>query len=373
MKSYIQSIFILLFAFSLSAQNKTEKNLFVGTFTSEGAEGIYLCRFDVISGKIALQKVFKGIDNPSFLEISPDRNYLYAVSRPETGAEKEGGFVQAYRINSEGELQFINKQSSNGKDPCHIDVTPDGRHVAIATYGSGTISFYSINTSGGLNKASTTIQNQGSGPNPTRQKAPHAHSVLFSPDGHQLFSADLGTDHLNIFDLKEEKIIPSKQQPYVKLTPGSGPRHFTFHPDSKTIYVINEINSMITVLQKTGKKWQEQQNISTIPEGYTGANSCADIHVSADGSYLYGSNRGHNSIAVYQINKKSKQLKWIASVSTLGEWPRNFILSEDGKFLIAANQKSGNITVFKINPNNGIPEYTGNEVKLPAPVCLVIQ
>ncbi len=373
MKINILFLLIVLLSLSLSAQNNEERNLFVGTFTSEGAEGIYLCHFNSESGEIALKNIFKGIDNPSFLEISPDRNHLYAVSRPDNEVDQSGGYVQSYHINKGGELQFINKQSSHGKDPCHIDVSPDGRFAAIATYGSGTVSLYSINTNGGLNEASITIFNQGSGPNPSRQKAPHAHSVLFSPDGSQLFSADLGTDLLSIFDLKEDKIISAKQQSNVKLTPGSGPRHFTFHPDSKTIYVINELNSMITVLKKKDNKWEEQQTISTIPEGFTEANYCADIHVSADGSYLYGSNRGHNSIAVYEIDKKTKQLDWITSVPTQGEWPRNFILSEDGRFLLAANQKSGNITVFKINPKSGIPEFTGNEIKLPSPVCLVIQ
>jgi 6-phosphogluconolactonase len=278
--------------------------------------------------------------------------------------------VEAYKIDSDGELHFINKQPSNGADPCHIDVSHDGKFTAIATYGGGTISLYGINPDGSLSSADITIKFEGTGFNSSRQKTPHAHSVLFSPGNRQLFSADLGTDRLNIFDIKNKKLEYAGQS-HVNLAPGAGPRHFTFHPDSKTIFVINELNSTITVLKKTARKWQEQQTVSTLPKGFSGDNYCADIHVSADGKYLYGSNRGHNSIAVYKVDAKTKKLEWVTSVSTHGTWPRNFILTSDGKFLLAANQKSNNITVFSINPENGIPKFTGNEVIIPAPVCLV--
>ncbi len=372
MKKRILFLFYAFIAFSLSSQEIEEKKLFVGTFTSEGAEGIYLCLFNETSGNITLQKVFSGIDNPSFLQISPDRNFLYAVIRPVGESGRSNGYVHAYKIEPGGDLQFLNKQSSNGADPCHIDISPDGNFTAIATYGSGTVSLYKINKDGSLSIAGPTIKNEGSGPNPSRQKAPHAHSVLFSSDGKQLFSADLGTDRLNIYDVKDGRLMPASQS-HIKITPGAGPRHFSIHPDSKTIYVINELNSTITALRKTGKKWKMFQTISTVPDGFIGDNYCADIHVSADGRFLYGSNRGHNSIAVYSIDPKSKRLDWVTAVPTKGEWPRNFTLSRNGNFLLAANQKSGNITVFKINPENGIPEFTGKNIQLPSPVCLVFQ
>lgn len=372
MKNITAICIIVLLSLSLTAQNNDVVNLYIGTFTSEGSEGIYHCTFDESTGDIALQKVFKGIDNPSFMQISPDRKYLYAVTRPSAEIEKSGGYVQAYRIGKSGELRFLNKQVSHGNDPCHIDISPDGKYTAIATYGGGTVSLYKINQDGSLNMASSTIKIEGSGPNKSRQTAPHAHSVLFSHKGDQLFSADLGTDRINIFDLKSEKLVPARQS-HLKLAPGAGPRHFKFHPDGEAIYVINELNSTVTVFTKSEKGWKEEQTLSSLPEEFEGTSYCADIHISNDGQYLYGSNRGHNSIAVFRIKENQNRLDWVTSVSTQGDWPRNFTLSPNGKFLLAANQRSGNIAVFKINPENGIPEFTGKEVKIPSPVCLVFR
>lgn len=372
MKKLLTIIQLFVFILSVHAQNQSESTLFAGTFTSEGAEGIYVCRFDNQSGKLSLQKVFKGIDNPSFLTLSPDRQYLYAVTRPAAAVEPSGGYVQSYRIDAENDLHFINKQVSNGADPCHIDITTDGKKVAIATYGGGTVSVYQVSPNGSLNKADITINNTGSGPNKQRQTAPHAHSVLFTPDDKQLFSADLGTDKISIFDVSDGKII-SANQSYLALEPGAGPRHITFHPDARTLYVINELNSTITVFRKSRKKWKQQQAISTLPDDFTGESFCADIHVSPDGQYLYGSNRGHNSIAVFAIDNKTKKLSLKTTVHTEGDWPRNFTISPDGKFLLAANQRSGNVTVFKLNAETGVPEFTGNELKIPAPVCLVFK
>lgn len=370
MKKLIVLFLLLASIISGIAQDGEGKTFYVGTFTSEGAEGIYQCSFDRSTGKISLQKVFKGIDNPNFLTLSPDGQYLYAVTRPDVGVEPAGGYVQAYRIDNNGGLEFLNKQISYGDDPCHIDITADGKLIAIATYGGGTVTVFPVASEGSLEERGITIHGSGSGPNEARQKAPHAHSVLFTADGKQLFSADLGTDKISIFDVKNGKIISARQS-YLKLKPGAGPRHITFHPDEKTLYVINELNSSITAFKKGGRKWKELQTISTLPEGFEGENYCADIHVSADGRYLYGTNRGHNSIAVYSIENKSKRLNLITNIDSEGDWPRNFTLSPDGKYLLTANQKSGNITVFAIDPNTGIPEYTGNELKIPSPVCLV--
>ncbi|SHF24943.1 6-phosphogluconolactonase [Mariniphaga anaerophila] len=367
LKFYI-GIICMLLSGCIFAQNTKIEKFYVGTFTSEGAEGIYLCNFDSATGEIALTKTFKGIDNPSFLKISPDKNFLYAVTRPQEKIEESGGYLQAYKIEKDGSLKFINKQVSNGSDPCHVDVSPDGKFVAIATYGSGTTSLYQVTENGGINSAASTIVNTGSGLT-SRQKAPHAHSIKFSKNGKQVFSADLGTDKLNIFDLKKSKLVPAKQ-PFVKLTPGAGPRHFAFHPHANIIYVINELNSTVYVLEKQGKNWEVVQSVLTIPENFSGENYCADIHVSADGKFVYGSNRGHNSIVVFKTDPLTKQLEFITTVSTRGDWPRNFTLSPDGKFLLAANQRTGNIVVFKIEKNTGIPEFSGNEIKLPAPVCL---
>jgi 6-phosphogluconolactonase len=371
MKKIFCFLLLFLMVLGVHSQDKTLQNLYVGTFTSGDAEGIYLCSFNNSTGSITLRQVFKGVDNPSFLKISPDKKFLYAVTRPQTAIEASGGYVQSYSIKNGGELQFINKQVANGADPCHIDVSSDGRYAAIATYGGGTVSLYEIEPGGSLKPAASIITNEGSGPNPSRQKAPHAHAVKFSPEGNTLFSADLGTDRLNILNRKGNRIEPARQS-HVKLSPGAGPRHLSINTGGKAIYVINELNSTISVLEQKGGKWVESQSISTLPEGFNETNYCADIHVSPDGRFVYGSNRGHNSIAVYKTDARTNKLEWITSVSTQGDWPRNFTFSPDGQFLLVANERSGNIVVFRID-ENGIPRYTGNEVKIPSPVCLEFQ
>ena len=203
----------------------------------------------------------------------------------------------------------------------------------------------------------------------SRQAAPHAHSIKFSPFGAEVFSADLGTDKSNRFILKNGKLVQSGQS-FVKLDSGAGPRHFDFDKSGNAIYVINELNSTISSIVKVGEEWIKHQTISTLPIDFDGVSYCADIHVSADGKYLYGSNRGHNSIVVYSINENSRELKNIGFVSVEGNWPRNFSLTPNGEFMLVANQKSGNITVFKINDETGIPEFTGKEIKIPSPVCI---
>lgn len=365
-------LFLLLFVFTSLfsfGQNEALLKLYVGTFTSEGAEGIYLCSFNTKSGDISLVKTFKGIDNPSFLKISKDKKYLYCVSRTSFEVEKSGGFVVSYRIGENGVLHFLNKQKSNGAGPCQVDVSANGEFVAIATYAGGTTSLYPVNTDGSLQPASSIIQNHGSGPHQPNQNAPHAHSIKFSPFDNTVFSADLGTDQLNIYHL-ENGVLKSKGQLFVKLEPGAGPRHFEFYSDGTTIYVINELNSTVSVVKNRNNNWEVIQNISALPANFEGESYCADIHLSKNGKFLYGSNRGHNSIAVFKVLKDSNKLKLIKTVSVEGNWPRNFVLSPDGNFMLIANQKSGNITVFKINRETGIPEFTRNEIKLPAPVCL---
>lgn len=365
-------LIIILMCFNIigaSSQEKGSQKLFVGTFTSGGAEGIYLCDFDASTGKIEKRKTFKGIDNPSFLKISQDKKFLYSVNRVSPAIEPSGGYVTSFKIDENQNLQFLNKQISNGAGPCHIDVSADGKYVAIATYVGGTISLYPVAEDGSLFSSTTTIVNQGSGPNERRQKEPHAHSVKFSPYNNLVFSADLGTDQLNIFELKGNQLSKYSQDS-VEIVAGSGPRHFDFHPERKIIYVINELNSTVTAIKNENESWLPFQTLSTLPAGFDGTSYCADIHVSADGRFLYGSNRGHNSIVVFQIDKQSGELNFIQTVSTEGDWPRNFTLSPDGRFLLAANERSGNITVFRINNDTGVPEFTGSELKLPAPVCL---
>lgn len=359
-------IFVLLFTMSALwafGKESGKQKFYVGTYTSEGAKGIYLCNFDNSSGEIKIVETFEGISNPSFLKTSDDNKFLYSVT------EKQEGCVTAFQIDKNGSLKFINEQKSNGTGPCHVDVSKDGKFVAVANYGGGTTALYPVGMNGGLLPATSVIVNEGSSVNKSRQTKPYAHSIKFSPFSNEVFSADLGTDRLNIYTLEGEK-LNKKVQEFIKTDLGAGPRHFDFHPDGETIFVINELNSTVTTFKKKGEKWENFQTISALPADFKGTSYCADIHVSADGTFLYGSNRGHNSIAVFGIDNETKTLKSVGFVHVEGDWPRNFALSPDGDFLLVANQKSGNITVFKINKESGMPEFTGNEIRIPAPVCI---
>lgn len=369
MKKFILLFMVIINVLFSYGENGKMHQFYVGTFTSGESKGIYLCEFDSEKGEIILKETFSGVDNPSFLKVSPDKKYLYVVSRAPQKIESTGGYVQAYEIGKNSSIQFLNKQLSHGADPCHVDVSPDGKFVAIANYSGGTTALYPVDENGSLKPASSVIVNEGSSMNESRQTKPHAHSIKFAPSGNQVFSADLGTDQLDIFTLKEGKLV--KAQPsFVKLEPGAGPRHFDFYQKGDFIFVINELNSTITSLKRKGQSWETFQTISTLPDDFGGTSYCADIHVSANGKYLYGSNRGHNSIAVFEINNETKKLESKAFVSVEGDWPRNFALSPDGNFLLVANQNSENITVFKVDEETGIPEFTGKQIQLPAPVCI---
>lgn len=373
MKKYgIKNLILVLFilnSFYVQSQESDLIKLYVGTFTNEGAAGIYLCDFHPELGEIMLRKVFKGIDNPSFLKISPDKKFLYAVSRSPQHVEESGGYVTAFQLRNNGDLIFLNKQLSNGAGPCHVDVSPDGKYVAIATYNGGTTSLFPVHESGKLFPATTVIKNIGSSVHTQRQTAPHAHSIKFHPETNQVFSADLGTDKLNILYLEQDRLVTNKQE-YVSMEPGAGPRHFDFLTKGNVIYVINELNSTVSVLKNESSTWRVFQTVSTLSPSFSGENFCADIHVSPNGRFLYGSNRGDNSIAVFAIENYSKRLIFMGTVSTHGNWPRNFTISPDGRYMLVANQKSGNITVFKIDAETGVPEFTGNQINIPSPVCL---
>lgn len=362
---YLSIVFVfLLCGVNISAQDSDVQKFYVGSYTSEGAEGIYLCELNLKTGKLIKQNTFSGIENPSFVKLSPDKNYLFVVSE----VDEENSSVFAYKVGENNALIMLNKQPSGGAHPCHVDVSSDGNLVAVANYTGGSFSIYETESNGKLKAMGMKVQNSGSGPNEERQQKPHAHSVKFSPFSEELFNADLGTDQLNIWHLEGNK-LHQEDQKFVSITPGAGPRHLDFHPDGETIYVINELNSTISVVSRIDGVWKVVQNISTLPAGFDGESFCADIHISKDGRFLYGSNRGHNSIAVFEIGS-DQTLKMLETVSVEGDWPRNFNITPDGDWLLVANQRSGNISVFKVNKKNGSISFSGNEISLPAPVCI---
>lgn len=368
MKRVFFSIGILFWIYVSGAQNLQLHLFYVGTFTSEGAEGIYLCSFNSQDGELKLLNVFKGIDNPGYLQKSPDGKFLYVAGRSPAMVDSSGGQVIAFQIENSGNLVFLNKQSSHGADPCYVDVSPDGKKVVVANYGGGSVAMFNVNQDGSLQPASCVIRHTGSGPDPVRQKKPYAHSIRFIPQNNLIYATDLGTDRLFIYseDPVSGRMIPY-HQPYAKLPPGSGPRHFDFSQDGRFCYVVNELISSVTVFENSGGALTEIQTIPALPEGFSGTSYCADIHISQDGKWVYASNRGHNSVVVFKRFNDGK-LEIVKHVGVEGNWPRNFTLDPTGNYMLVANQRSNNITVFRME--NGIPVFTGKSLPLPAPVCI---
>jgi 6-phosphogluconolactonase len=365
-----QSIFKNL----LSGDNLTSLDFFVGNF-GIGQDGrIYFCRLDLKSGEISLIKENRGIDNPSFIEIDSSNRFLYAVNETEKSENYSGGFVSSFAIKrDDGSLRFINRQPTLGGSPCYITSDPADKFLLITNYSGGSIIVFPLLDAGNIGQNISFIQNTGRSVNPDRQKSPHPHSIFLSPDCHYAFVPDLGLDKILIyrFDQKSGKLT-SNPFPYISLNPGAGPRHLTFHPFLKFAYCINELNSTITGFRykPMNGKLTAIQTISTLPEDFHGENYCADIHIHPDGKFLYGSNRGHNSIACYSLDQSKGKLKMTGCASTQGEWPRNFAIDPSGQYLLAANQRSNNIFTFRINKETGELTPTVFSIEINQPVCI---
>ncbi|MBN1465851.1 lactonase family protein, partial [candidate division KSB1 bacterium] len=341
--------------------------LYVGSYTSKGSEGISVFELDQQTGALTLLQTARA-ENPSFLAIQPN-DYLYAVSEVANYLGERSGALLSFKINPKTwELTFINAQPSAGEHPCHVTATQDGR-VFVANYSSGNIAMCVAQE--GVLSAAVTAQHAGSGPNADRQRGPHAHSVNLSPDERFLYAVDLGIDKIMIYDLAQETFTPA-EQPFVRTAPGAGPRHFVFHPQGQFAYVINELNSTITAysFDAADGSLAELATVPTTPPDYHGDNSGADIHITPDGRFLYGSNRGHDSLVIYRIDAQTGGLALVGHQSTLGKTPRNFAIDPSGTFLLAANQNSDNIVVFRIHPATGELRETGHQAKMSKPVCI---
>ena len=349
--------------------------VYVGTYTSKGSEGIYVYRMDPESADLELVGKATNIENPSFLAIDPKKRYLYAVNEVHSFAGRKSGAVSAFSIERKtGKLAFLNSKPSLGTSPCYVSVDKNGKYVFVANYSSGNIAVLPIIDDGSLGDATDFVQHEGSSVNPKRQEGPHAHSIIIDPSNRYVYAADLGLDKIMIYKFNSEngKLTPNEKQPWVKTKPGAGPRHFTFHPNERFAYVINELDSTIVAFSydRDSGTLEEIQTVSTLPEGFKGTNYPADIHVSPSGRFLYGSNRGHDSIVIYQIDEETGKLSCIGYESTLGEFPRNFAIDPSGRFLLAANQNTDNIVAFRIDQKTGLLEPTGHETRVSMPVCI---
>jgi 6-phosphogluconolactonase len=353
-----------------------EMLIYIGTYTTSGkSQGIYVHKFNADTGQIAPLHIVKEVVEPSFLTIDKDKRYLYAVNELVDYEGKPSGAVSAFTIDQKtGNLQFLNKQPSLGGAPCFITTSNNGKFVLVANYMGGNVSVYPIEQGGKLGPSVDLAQHQGFGPNKDRQEAAHAHSINLDRNNRFAFAADLGIDKLMIyhFDDQTGKLTPNSAQPFYQTKSGAGPRHFTFHPNENFAFVLNELDMTVTSLayDQIRGTLKEIQTVPTLPADFKGPNTCADIHISPDGKFLYGSNRGHNSIVCYQINTKTGKLKFVGHTLTQGKKPRNFAMAPNGKFLLVANQDSDNIVVFRRDAKTGKLDPTGNIAEVPAPVCL---
>jgi len=356
-----------------SAERSGELLVYVGTYTTGKSEGIYLYRLNLSSGELKPVASTKGVVNPSFLALTPSRRYLYAVNEVQEFAGRKSGAVSAFAVDQRtGELRLLNQQPSLGADPCYVDVDAGGRFVLIANYTGGNVMVLPVRRDGSLGEAADMKQYQGSSVNRERQEGPHAHCIVLDPANRFAYSCDLGTDRIMIFrfDSRTGKLLPAEQR-WVQVKPGAGPRHLAFQPGGKYVFVLNELHSTVTAFSRDPEKGslKELQTLTTLPKDFAGTNTSADIHVSSDGRFLYCSNRGHDSIAIFAIDPHGG-LSTIGHESTRGMTPRNFGIVPTGAFLLVANQKSDNIAVFRVDRKTGRLSSTGQMVEAPSPVCL---
>jgi 6-phosphogluconolactonase len=345
-----------------------ESYLVVGTYTDGKSQGIYVFHFNSATGDFDSVSMIKS-NNPSYLAVSPDEKFVYAVN--EASDKGNGGKVTAFAFNkADGKLSFIDQQPSVGDDPCYVSVDKTNKWVAIANYTSGTLTILPINKEGGLDPATTSIQHKGKSVDKERQEGPHVHCVVFSKDNKYLFANDLGLDKIKIysFDQKNGTLTANSD---VNTTPGTGPRHLAFHPNNKYAYLIQEMGGVVSAYRYSNGKFTLIQNISSVPAGFKGDIGSADIHASADGNFLYASNRGEsNTIAIFKINQQTGKLTVIGHQSALGKAPRNFNFDPSGNFLLVGNQNNDEIVIFKVNKKTGLLTDTGKRINVGKPVCL---
>ena len=361
------------FAFRANAwsnQNR-ELTLYVGTYTSGKSEGIYVYRMDPATGALTRFSSTMSV-NPSFLTIDKSKRYLYAVNEVGEYAGKPGGGVSAFKIVDGGGLRLLNEQATLGADPCYVTIDRRRKNLLVANYTGGSVTVLPIRSDGTLGMATDVKQHEGSGPK-EQQKGPHAHCVILDRSERHAFVADLGIDKVMIyrFDSAKGKLLPNNQ-PFAELKAGAGPRHLTFHPNGKFLYVISELDSTITAFDYDERNGTlaHIDTVSTLPSDFSGVSYCADVHILSSGRFLYGSNRGHNSIVVFEIDQRSGKLKLVEHVSTQGDWPRNFVIGPADVTLWVANQRSDNFVGFGIDSRTGHLTPLNVIEQIPSPVCL---
>lgn len=371
----ISSYFLLFIFLSSFASAEANKYLvYVATYAVRGSKGIYAYRYDAATGQLVDLGLAAETPSPAFLAISPNQKFLYAVNEIDEYQGQSSGIVSAFAVDTKtGKLTLLNQVASKGASPCHISLDQTGKFVLVANYTGGSLGVFPVGEDGRLGEASDFIQHRGHGPNVDRQDNAHPHWIGVSADNRFALNADLGMDKVFVyhFDAGKGKLTPG-DPPFVTMPPGAGPRHFAFHPSGKFVYLINELNLTITAFSLDTKagKLKELQTVPTLPKGASSESTTAEIVMHPSGKFLYGSNRGHDSLAVFAIDPAKGTVTLVEHVSVKGKTPRNFEIDPSGKRLLVANQNSDNIVEFAIDPVTGTLTPTGTELKVSAAVCI---
>ncbi len=358
-----------------AAWSASDRMLYVGTYTAaNGSKGIYQLRMSRDTGALSVVALAIETSNPSFLTLSGDERFLYAVNEVgEIDGKKTGGVSAFARDVSTGTLRLLGSQPTNGGAPCYVSIDRSGTCLMVANYTGGSVSAFPIRADGNIGPATSFIQHEGKGFDAQRQTGPHAHSIVADPGNRFALAADLGLDRVFAYslDARAAKLSPKPAARGV-LAPGAGPRHFVFHDNGRVVYVANELNSTLTAFRYDASSGalSELQTLPSVGSPVTGQNAPADIHLHPNGRFLYMSNRGQDTIAVFAIDDATAQLRPIEFVSTGGSWPRNFAIDPSGEFLLVANQRSDTITCFRIDRRSGRLTNTGQSVSVKAPVCI---
>lgn len=361
---------------SANADGALSNQFFVyfGTYTGAKSRGIYVSRLDTTTGKLSAPVLAAESVDPAYLAIAPDHHFLFAVNETKRFKDQAGGSVSAFKLDSStGKLAFVNQQPSGGIDPCHLVVDPGGNYVLVANYTSGSVAVFPVETNGFLGRATAVVQHRGSSVNPERQTGPHAHCVAMDAANHRVFVCDLGLDKVMIYRLNEANgELTPEEIPSAGLKPGSGPRHIAFSPDGRYAYVLNEMGGTLTAFAYNPEHGalNEIQTVSTLPEDFRGKNTSAEVALVPSGKFIYASNRGDDSIAVFAVDEISGRLSFGERQPCHGKTPRCFAIDPTGQYLIAANQNSDNVVIFRIDAQSGKLTCTGQTVEVGKPVCV---
>jgi 6-phosphogluconolactonase len=347
--------------------------IFVSAFAAGEKGAIHAFGFDSKTGTLIPKQRTTDVEHPFFLVISPDGRFLYSIDAEKFG-DADDEFVAAYAIQGRsGKLERLNQQSAKGTASCYLDIDSTGKTVVLSNYSTGSVAGLPVQADGSLGEATSFVQHEGSSVNPKRQKAPYAHSIVISPDNRFALAADLGIDKVLIYrlDAAVSKLSVNTAQASVSVDPGSGPRHLTFHPNGKSVYLINELKNTVTFFayEPQSGKLTTQQTISTLPADFDGVTHTADVKITPNGKFLYGTNRGHDSIACYRIGDDG-MLSLVKIEPSLGKGPQNLLITPDGQWLICANMPGNSVVVFRINSETGELTATGEPISMPMPSCI---